>query len=181
MIKTEIIHRRRLRFTLPAAGYSITYQNICDSINVATATTTAYQLFDFVKVEKVEMWAETSLGTTANMSLNFLGQSPGSVGDQDAWADSSMGIQPAYISARPSPKATASTWQAGSNSGTAFSVNSNVIGIIDVVVSFKVNEQYLAATVQHAPSGLSAGNIYYRSLDGAALGAFTPQGVNNVD
>lgn len=175
------MHNRRLRFGLATGGHNITYINLCDAINVATAATTAYQLFDFVRVVGVEMWTIAAVGLNATLTLNFSGQTPGLVGDSDQYTDTSMGIEPAHIRARPSPKCTASTWQPGSNSGTAFSVKSDTAGIIDVILQYRVNEAYLPATVANAPAGLSAGNIYYRSLDGVALGTFTPLGVVNVD
>ncbi len=180
-IRTEIIHRRRLRFVMPAVGVNITFQNICDTINVATAATTAYQLFDFVRVIRVEIWCEGAIGTNATVTLNFSGQTAGITGDQDQWTDTQMGIQPAHVVARPSRRCTASMWQPGSSANNAFGVTATVAGIIDVELEFKISEAYIPQTVQNAPSGLSAGNIYYRSLNGVANGAFIPQGVVNVD
>ncbi len=167
---------------MPAAGINVSFQNLCDSINVATASTTAYQLFDFVRILRVSAWAEGAIGTNATITLNFSGQTVGSTGDQDQWTDTQMGIQPAYVSAKPSVRATASSWQAGNtNSGNAFGISASVSGIIDVECEFKISEAYVPATVQNAPSGVSAGQVYYRSLNGAANGTWTPVGVVNVD
>jgi len=167
----EIDHQKRLRFTATAAaGLTITYQNLLDLVLVATTATVGFDLFDLVKVKQVEIWSQAALGTPSSISVVFTT----STGDKSIHTDTSLGVKPAYVKARPSEKSLASFWQA-SAAGNCFTLVCPAGSIIDVTLHLKV-ASIAAVAAQNALVAATAGDIYYRGLDGlaAATSNFVP-------
>jgi hypothetical protein len=156
----------RLRFTATAASANaITFQNLLDTILVATSATTASDLFEAVRVNSVELWAIAALGTPATVILIFEGLTAGAIGDQKTHTDTSMGVQPAHVKARPDKLTQAGQFQA-SSAAPAFRLNVPAGTIIDV--SLTLRQPMLGENVssQNVLVGATAGTLYYRGLDG---------------
>jgi len=171
----EVVHGTRLRFSSPLSGFdgNITFQNLLDTLLVASSTTQGYDLFKFVKIRRVEVWAASG-NTPASgdgplpvtVAVVFQGVTAGIVGDVSVHTDTSMSIEPAYVNARPSPKSLASNYQV-SSSAVAFRLTCPVNSVIDVELSFK--SQFVSATAaQNGLTSAVAGDIYLRGLDGNA-------------
>lgn len=156
-----------MRFVAGAAFLGpITYQNLLDTILVATDATTVKDLFETVRVDSVEIWAVPAMGSTSTVSVEFNGLVAGSVGDQKIHSDTSMGVQPAHVIARPQAKSLASNFQT-SSATNAFLLNVPAGAIIDVMLSFR-STFGSTTTAQNAAVGATAGFLYLRGLDGVA-------------
>jgi hypothetical protein len=176
-IQPQITHRQRMRFTVTTAQTRAQYsfQYLLDLINVATSATVAYDLFDAVRVNAVEVWAAPVQGAAPQqVALEFAGITVGASGDGRLFSDSSMGIEPAHVRGVPSKLSQAAQWQPTS-SWTAFTLTAPVASVIDVDLSFRTVQSAVPVAVLSAPVGATAGQLYYRGLDGnAAAGTQVP-------
>lgn len=171
----EIRHSVVTRFTTNAAfAGTITFRNLLDTWLVATTATTGADLFFAVKIRKVEIWALPILGVATNVGVAFSGVTAGAVGDLKYHTDTSMGVQPAHVSARPSAKALASTFQL-SSAAIAMDLQLPSGAVIDMHLSF-IGTFANPVNAQNALVGAGAGATYVRGLDGLAIATtkFTP-------
>jgi len=166
-----------LRFLTTAnwsGSYSVTYANLLDAWFLAGTATTAYQLFDFVKIRKVVIRAmgtgiypSYTIMPTANVGVEF----PGLIGGQFGSGKQRTGVGvgttvPAFVSLKPDPMSQAAQYQP-STSNVAFVVRArDGLGVaiqgavIDVEVSYKNSADINPAAVTSARAGLTAGLIY---------------------
>jgi hypothetical protein len=177
-----MVHNHIMRYvTTGTVALSISYHNLLDAILTAATATVGYQLFDLVKIAKIEMWAYNPSGVTT-LSLAFVGRALGVVGDDQAHSASSMGIEPAYLSAKPSAKCMASQFQPDTTN-TAFNIYCPIATIVDIHLVYKsALEGYAPMAVTNALVAAQPGLIYYRGIDGAATAAtkFTPAGTTQI-
>jgi len=163
-----IDHKTRLRFVVTNAfNGAITYQMLLDTILVAMTTTTLADLFHQVRIRKIEVWSIAAIGTPASCSVQFNnGNITGLFGDAKFHTDTSMGIEPAYVSAIPSPNSLPDLFQVSSGS-TAFTLACTAGSVVDVLLTFKQrNGAFIAAS--NVGVALTAGVLYFRGLDGIA-------------
>jgi hypothetical protein len=171
----EIRHGTRLRFTLNAAfAGNITWENLLDTILLQYSAVGASTVFHLVKVRRVHVWAESIVGSSTLVQVIFPQGAVGMTGDLKIHTDSSMGVQPAHLSVRPSRDSLASKYQSWS-ANTAFSLTAPLGAVVDVELSF-VNQPGLNVNALNATVAATAGSIGYRGLDGLAkaTSAFTP-------
>jgi hypothetical protein len=156
----------RLRF-VSNAGFigNITYQNLLDTVLLSTTAVLGTDLFTAVRVNKVEAWAVPALGAAATVSVIFDGGVVGAAGDQKLHTDTSMGIEPAHVSAKPDPLTQAGQFQA-SSANNAFELEVPSGTVIDVSMTLRNSVNGEAVAAQNALVGATAGVIYYRGLDG---------------
>jgi len=160
----QIIHNKRLRFTATAAAnaQAISFQNLLDTILIATTAIQVYDLFDLVRIVSVEVWGIAALGTPSSVRVDFAS----ATGDLTVHSDTSLGLKPAYVKAIPSAKSLSSFWQA-SAAGPAFVLTVPAGGVVDVVLEFKTTPN--APTVaQNASVAAAIGELFFRGLDGLA-------------
>jgi len=173
----NVRHSTRLRWVVNAAvaSASITFQNLLDTLVVGTSATTVADAFYAVKVRKVELWAEPVIGGAATVSVVFAGTGNGFVGDQRVHTDTSMGVQPAHVTAKPSPKSLASNYQVSSNQ-QVLSLTAPVGAVIDLELSFIQIFGGGGVAAQNASVATNVGALYQRGIDGlAAAGTkYTP-------
>jgi len=169
MVNPQIDHHARLRFTCTTAGIqNITFYNLLDAIFVATAAAVGYQLFDFVRVRFVEIWAvPTSNATT--VAVSFPGASGAVAGDGRVLSDTSIGLEPAHVFAKPSKVSGAGLWQPPT-AMVAFALTTPVGAVVDVGLSYRTVESAPVA-IGAVPVGAAPGQVYYRGLDGLASAA----------
>jgi hypothetical protein len=180
----ELRHSVTLRFIVSTTvvRQSITFQNLLDTLLVATSATTGVDLFQAVRVRRVRIWGlplaqGVAPGATSSVYLEFAGNITGIVGDQAYHTDTSLALNPAFVDAKPSASSLASDWQVATAS-TAFLLSVAVGGIVDVHLSFR--SQFAPdgnSGAQAALTGATAGLQYIRGLDGlgAATSKFTPE------
>jgi hypothetical protein len=159
----------RLRFASNAAfDAAITFQNLLDTILLAVGATSGFDLFEGVRVNSVEAWAISAVGTPATVIVVFSGVTIGAYGDQKTHTDTSVGIEPAHVKAKPDPLTQAGQFQL-SSADVAFSLDVPSGTVIDVSLSFRQPVAAEAVACQNVLVGATTGAIYYRGLDGKAL------------
>jgi hypothetical protein len=165
---SELRHSMSVRFITNAAiNQAITFQNLLDTYFVAATAVAGFDVFQTVKVRRVQVWALPSLGSASAVLVEFAGVTAGIVGDQSIHSDTSMGIQPAHVDCRPSRKSLASDYQLSSNA-TAFNLVCPSGSVVDVSLSF-TGQFNAAVALQNAVAGATAGAFYLRGLDGLAV------------
>jgi len=166
--KYQMTHSVNLRFTAnTAVAQSITFQNLLDTVLVATTAVAGANLFYMVRVRKVEVWAILAIGTATSCSVIFDGTTAGLIGDRDIHVDTSMGVEPAHVVARPTARTLAGNFQINS-AASAFRIDCPGGSVIDVHLSFVGNFGAVAAAA-NALVAANAGATYLRGLDGLAI------------
>jgi hypothetical protein len=177
-----ISHNTKLRFVSTSnATIAITYQNLLDTILVATTAVLGYQLFDLVKIRRIQMWSQNS-SAVVTVSVHFVGRSDGAIGDDKAHTASSMGIEPAYLSVKPDPRSQAAQFQ-DAGSPVAFNMYCPAGTVIDLSLSYRTAmEGNAPVQAQYALIAATTGNVYYRGFDGlqSASTKFTPLGTPQI-
>jgi hypothetical protein len=175
----QLTHSTTLRYrAIAAAGaLNVTFQNLLDTLLVATTAIVGFDLFQAVKIRRVRVWGMPVIGAASSVSVEFGGVTAGIVGDQIVHTDTSMGVQPAHVDCRPSKKSLASDYQVNS-AAVAFILSCPAGSVIDLELTFK--SQFAPAfnnAAQNALVGATAGGQYLRGMDGlAAAGTnFTPE------
>jgi len=172
----------RMRFAANAnSTVTVTFQNLLDTILVANSTTTAFDLFQSVRVNSVELWSIAALGTQSTVILVYDGTTVGAAGDQKTHTDTSMGIEPAHVKARPDPLTQAGMFQS-SSANIAFFISAPSGTVIDVSLTFRQPVLGGAVLAQNVLVGATIGAVYYRALDGktTALTGFPVLGAVSV-
>ncbi len=171
-IQPQLSHRQRMRFRCTTAQtlLAITYADLLDTIFFADTAITGWDVFDQVKVNAVELWAVPALGGTAEVAVQFEGGfGGGPVGDGRVFSDSSMGIEPAHVVARPERLSTAAMWTPSNTGFVAFALTCPVGAIVDVDLSFRTVASLAPVALQNAVVAGVVGEMYYRGLDGAPV------------
>jgi hypothetical protein len=160
----------RLRFTATAAAgeQTITFQNLLDTILMVLTATTAADLFEAVRVNSVELWGIAALGTPSTVTLVFDGATLGAAGDQKTHTDTSMGVEPAHVKARPDPMTQAGQFQFSGNV-SAFVLTVPAGAVIDVSLSLRQPVLGVAVAAQNVVVAGTAGTVAYRGLDGKTI------------
>jgi len=178
-----LTHTSRFRYLATTnVSQAISWQNLMDTQIIATGATTAVQMYDCVKVSKVELWSAAT-GGAVTCSVQFLGKTTGKVGDQRAYTDTALAVgQCAHVLARPAKSSQASQYQSG-GTDAAFYITCTSSTVVDVTLTFRNN--YDASAVVSTTNGVvgaTAGDMYYRGLDGQAIATtkFVPQGVIGI-
>jgi len=176
-----------LRFVTTGIGGStsttVTYANLLDAWFIAGTATTAYQLFDFVKVRRVTIRAVGSNITGNNnqsvtVGIEYPAINNGALSAGNQVSNSNLGTTfPAFASLRPAKLSQNAQWQA-STGAVAFVLratqadNTVAVGaIIDVELSFKNSGDVNPAAVTSAIVAATPGNIYFGGIDGGRLAA----------
>jgi hypothetical protein len=164
----EITHSVRVRFQANAAiALAITYADLLDTFLVASSAVQGYDVFYAVRIDSISIWCNAAVGSSAAVNLLFAGVTAGSVGDQDLHNAVSMGIEPAYVRARPSPRSLGADFQLSSQAD-AFNLYCPNGSVIDCSLTLRgAYATQLAA--QNALVGAVAGVFYLRGLDGLAV------------
>jgi hypothetical protein len=164
-----------LRFTSTAAavGTQITFQNILNTILFASTATAPYQVFDYLRILRISVWGQAALGTPSTVQVIFNGTTI--VGDANIHSDTSLGVLPACVHARPGAT-VAALFQL---SGNAFQITCPAGSIIDVEVVMR-DSLGLATSAANASVGATVGGVFYRGLDGLAAASTNFPPVGNV-
>ncbi len=168
-------------------AFSVTPGMLLDSWFIAGTATTAYQLFDYVRVKKVVIRAmavgqqiasgvPVPFAPTCTVGVEYMGLSSGSFGGGRQKSDSAMGYdEPALVSLAPDPKSQAAQFQpsGGSSILTIRAVdqfgNALAGAVIDVHVVLKNSGDINPAAVSNPRTGMTPGNLYFGGLDGNPL------------
>jgi len=166
----QVKHSTLLRFTAnTAVSQDITVADLLDLIVFTTSATAVYDLFTAVKIRHVEVWSLPAIGTANTVTVEFDGGNLGVLGDRRTHTDTSMGIQPAHVLARPSARSQASQYQS-TTTDPIFFLQCPTGSVVDVALTFNGDfaDPVLA---QHVAVAASTGAVYLRGLDGLAASA----------
>jgi len=175
----------RLRFVTTGnftGVFTVTSTNLLDAWFVAGSATTAFELFDFVRVKRVTIRAlggtpaNTQIPAMSTIGIEFPGLVVGSSAGGKQVSDSSLGsTTPALCTLSPDPRSEAALFQTA-NGNILFSVraveataNPLVGAVIDVDVVFRNSADVNPAAISSARAGLTAGDLYFGGLDGLPL------------
>lgn len=168
----NIKHSTILRFVSNVAvNQAITVSDLTDLIVIAATAVAGYDLFQFVKIRRINLWCLGALGSSEFLSLTFNGTGGSSYGDNKIYTSSSMGIQPACISAVPSMRSLISNFQPSGIGSTAFTIDIPSGTVIDVHLTYLATFSGAPTPAQNALVGATVGAIYLRGLDGLASAA----------
>lgn len=168
-INPQITHHQRFRFVLSGnqSQKNITFQNLLDMYLVASTAILGYDVFDIVKVKKIEVWAlGAGVATPVSVSLTFPGGGTGFAGDARSYQDTSVSEAPAHIVCKPSKFSAAGMWQ-GSSAFVAFQITAPTQSVVDIEVSMR-NTPVAPVAAAVALVGATPGQFYYRGADGQA-------------
>lgn len=199
-VRDQLAASITLRFITTAnflGQLSVTYQNLLDAWFIVGSATTAYQLFDFVRLRRVTVRALCSAaqvagnGVAATVGIEMPDLSLGISGSGRQASASNFGTAfPAVCTLTPARDSMTGKWQS-SQAQTAFVVRASdyaqtrIVGaIIDVEVSYKNSADVNPSAIQNGVTGLGLNNgeLYFGGLDGARLAgtqaysAFQPRG-----
>lgn len=102
-------------------------------------------------------------------------------GDQELHQDTSLGVRPCFVHAKPSAKSLSSFYQTTSG-GNAFSISCPAGSIIDIKLVCRTSA-LTPSPVFNALVGAIVGEFYYRGLDGLAIASTNfppPTGVQSI-
>jgi len=173
----ELRHSTTLRYRMTAsAAQGITFQNLLDTMLVATTAIAGTNLFQTVRIRRVRVWGIGAVGTATSVWVEFAGTTTGILGDQAIHTDTSVGVQPAYVDCRPNSKCLASEYQL-SSAANAVTISAPAGSVVDVELSFRSGFSSGNAAVQNALVSATAGQQYLRGLDGLATATsnFVPE------
>lgn len=170
---------KRWRFKASSASTTdeITFNQLGNLWVMATGTTAAYQICNFVKIHSVEIWAP-ALNTVATMpscTVEFPATTAGSYGSSKRVSDTSTSMTvPAYVKAIPNRFSQVAQWQpVAAGAIAAFNLTYTAQSTIDVCLSHRVRDETGVLTVALAGAA-TVGQVYYLALDGPAANLLVP-------
>lgn len=159
----------RLRFTCTQAStaFPFTETNVMNTVLFAASAVAGFQVFTSARIKYIELWAMPAVGgvpQTVTVSYSGVG-----VGDNFISSDTSMGIEPAHIKAKPRKLSLAALFF-GDSANVLFALSTPANTVIDVGIEF-VYQWTTATAATNALVGATPGAIYLRGLDGLAAAA----------
>lgn len=158
----------RLRFTCQSTGiFTVTAKYILDLMYIATSSTAGYCLWDAFRIRFVEIRYGGTSPVPLYAAIQYVGNTGGTQGDYRNHSATSMGVTPMMIHAAPAKTSTASTWQGNSNS-VVMELDLPQSAVVDLVFDVRTDDRQTPTAVTYAVVGATAGQLYYRGLDGVA-------------
>jgi hypothetical protein len=173
------MHRLRFNCSTNVTPTSITSNELLAACGIAASSTTAGNtLASTVKIHSIEIYAEPTGTNGSAVETILVWASPGAgVAKDEFVVNTVLGSSGAgYFKSTP-PKGTLTGDWLGSGTMTIFQIAAPIGSIVDVVVSYRINNALTGAT--YVSTGLAAGDVYYAPLDGHN-GLMKPLGVANI-
>jgi hypothetical protein len=189
---------KRLRFVSTGpndpSGYSVTSTDLMDLYCMAVTSSSAYQIFNSVRVLAVEVWVPSALDTTNNapvvnscfVEYPAMVLSTGLGGKSVRIVDTSTSLdRAAHVRALPPEGSYASMWTTNTTvAGTniLFNIGAASTGcVVDVTIELTIRDSSLAPQpVTASVAGATVGQVYVRALSSTTSGALVPLGVNTI-
>jgi len=172
---------KTIRYAVGAGGASnvaISASDLLDTWLLATSTTALYRIASAVRIHQVQIWVSvTSSAFETNCYLQDNGTGNGLAGPSRTFVASSIGTdRPGHLVWSPSlGDSTQAIWQ-NNNTVTLFTVTIPQASIVDLTLSYSVQDGEGAVLAQNVGAAATTGAIYFRGFDGQAAAAsiFTP-------
>jgi len=163
---------------LTAANATITTTNLLDMLCMAVSAVAADRLFVSFKLNSVTLWGPMASNLVpVTTSIEYHTDATASVGSPNRLkSDTSIGSTTcAYTTFRPPRLSLASFWQGESATNALFTLTGPVNTIVDINITFVLQNGEPPVAVANALVGATVGIIYCRGLDGlAAAGTVLP-------
>ncbi len=180
------VFRFKYAFTSSPQTYNISASKLCALQVIGTTTnTSATQLFEAVKVRKIEVWGgPLATGNAFEAAVTFSGNALGVTGPNRTYSASSVGMtRPAYVCAKPGKETQAAQWQSGDTNvgtNTLFTLNFAAVGAsptttvtIDVHLVLRVTHNTRTSNNTVTLTTVALTSMYYLALDNAAGGTLS--------
>lgn len=178
MLDAAVATTHRFRFQSNAALTNVVIgsSNLLGLLKMAATSTTAYALFNAVRIKRVSVWAPPAsdlVPVTASLEYS-IGTGAGNIGNRPrVYSDTSVGsTRVAAVSAAPDKQSAAAMWQLRSSSlttnGAVFTLNGPLNTIVDVELDAVLQNGETAPGATGA-TGATAGLIYADYLDNGGL------------
>jgi hypothetical protein len=164
-----IVVKKKFRFqaVASAAADAVLYRSIGDLLMVAATAVTGFQLGNFIRLRKVEVWgpmAATLVPVT--VSVEWPGATAGVYGKSVIHSDTSMGAsEPAHVVSKPPAGSQSAMWLSSQSGGTAFTLAYPANAIVDLTYELVLRDDGTASAVVTAPVGATPGALYVRALN----------------
>lgn len=165
----------RFQASSALAGITLSPLSLLDMWCLATGTTAAYRVADSVRLRKIEMWGPMASNLSpVTTTLEWAAQA-GVVGSPSKLvSDTSMGSsRPAYVTSSPPQGSVQDLWQ---NSGSAaLALLTGPTGtIVDIHLSYRVQDKVTQTAVTAAVAGATVGQVYIRAADSTTTALLLP-------
>ncbi len=164
-----------------AAGDQLTGASFLDMFCVATGAAAAYQLANYFRVRKIEIWGPMASDLApVTVSVEWNGTTAGAYGKSVVVTDTSMGSsEPAHVVARPPPGSQVAMWL-GSGSPLIAKLSYPANSIVDVSFDAVFRDEGTAVSVTGAVAGATTGALYVRALNSPVDNNLVPVGVATI-
>jgi len=155
----------------------VTFTNLLDAILVATTAVLGVQVYDAVRVKRVRAWVvlNQAVGGAAapgaTVSISFPGGTTGVVGSQmETNATSISTTEPAFCELTPDPRSGQALYNSN-GAVAAFRIDERGASriTIEADLEYRYNNDNAPTGLANALVGATAGQFYFRGLDGLAI------------
>ncbi len=162
----NLIVQRKFRFESSAALTSspVTINDLFDLVCMAATTTSAYGVYNSVRLRSVEIWGPMASDLKpVTVSVEFLSLNLGT--PRTLFSDTSMGSSIcAHVRAKPPVKGASAMWLL--KGGTSiFNLTLPANSIVEVALDLVLQDGSGAQAVSAAVAGATVGVLYVRSLN----------------
>ncbi len=145
---------------------------------MANTTTTAYRVFSSAKINSISLWGPMA-SDLAPVTVTIEYQSPTATGigaPNRLKSDTSVGSTAcAFIRASPPRNSLAGNWIGQAGTSTLFTLTGPVNTIVDLNITFVLQNGETPTAVTNAVAGATVGQVYCRGLDAlSAAGTVIP-------
>jgi len=183
-VPTRVVKcKYRFKATALSAADQITVQAFGDLLCVASAAAAAYQLGNWIKIHKLEIWAPMASDLVpVTCSIEWNGTTAGLYGKSVIHSDTSMGANaPAHLMSRPPAGSQVAMWlSTGAGATNVCKLQYPANSIIDVVYSLVLRDDGLAVAVTGAVAGATTGATYVRALNSPTSTNLVPLSVATI-
>jgi len=160
------------------AGVSVTRKNLLNLLQIGTSTSTSARAINAIKLNRIRIWGPTTSGFA---SQTVTVQWEGLNAPTTEHSDTSMNLEPAYVTSKPPMQSSCSWWSIYNNneSEVLFTLTIPAASVVDIEVSVRLIENS-TTQVGEVPSGGVIGEWYYNYLDGSASGLLNPVGAVTI-
>ncbi len=176
-LRTGAIGQRAIRWSSAGAltNQSITFENLVQTVMVATTATSATSIFSSVKLRSVEIWGTSNaVGTSATVSckLDSTNALTGGISVSDTCLSP---FEYAHIKLVPPSGSVQSFWIDGASAATTtcFKISVPANAVIEIVLDYVLNWADTASTTRTV-AGATAGVVYVPNLAATTLAAVSP-------
>lgn len=182
-ITSSIVIKKKLRFNsgVSVGTSTISAISLGDLWCFATAANAAYQVAEFVRIRKVEMWCSppSTLAPTT-ISVDWVGSTTGAFGNSRKIIDTTIGFEPAHVVAKPPEGLQTGQWLSASANVNVCQIQYAAGTVIDLTYDIVVRDNGSVQTVSGGVAGATIGANYVRALDSTTTGALIPVGLATI-